>query len=213
MTIRGSTRLSIRGNSLENFRFLILDLRLYRILSKLFFSQSFIFMKNFKVFIIALCALFAFGCSTAVEQTNSPTATLKALNEAAKKKDTAGIKRQLSKGTLDLLEQSAKQQNRTVDELLRDDQGAPFEELPDMRNEQIEGDTATVEVKNRITDTYEKVPFVKENGEWKLALDKFMQDVMKRATEEMKKFPANSANTATPNESNTESGNSETNNK
>lgn len=174
------------------------------------------FMKIYKTFIVALFALFIVGCSSGgalLQQTKSPTETLKALNEAAKKKDVEGIKRELSKGTLELLEQSAQRQKRTVDELLLEDQGAPFEELPEMRNEQIEGDTATVEVKNRLTDTYEKVPFVKENGEWKLALDKFMEDMMKRATEEMNKIPTNQSNSAAPGESNANSANSETNKK
>lgn len=174
--------------------------------------QIYNFMKIYKTFIIALCALFIFGCSSA-EPAKTPTDTLKALNEAAKKKDPEGIKRQLSKGTLSLLEQSAERQNKSVDDLLREEQGAPFEELPEMRNEKIEGDTATIEVRNKMTDSFEKVPFVREEGEWKLALDKFMEDVMKRATEEMKKVQPENVNPAAPNESNANTGNTETNNK
>ena len=92
-------------------------------------------MKTFKTIGIALvCAFFIVGCN-AVNQTKSPTETLQALNEASKKKDIPAIKSMLSKGTLDLLEQSAKKQNKTVDEILLKDEGAPFQDLPETQNE------------------------------------------------------------------------------
>lgn len=163
-------------------------------------------MKQNKPILFALvCAFFLFGCNSAVEQTKTPTETLRALNEASKKKDTEAIKSYLSKGTLDLLEQSARRQEKTVDELLKQENGAPFQELPEMKNEQITGETASVEVKNNVTGEFEKIPFVKENGVWKIALDVFMKDAMKRLTEEMN-IPANSSSPEA-NKSNTNSEN------
>jgi hypothetical protein len=82
-------------------------------------------------------------------QTKSPTEVLKTLNEASKSKDVAAIKNSVSKGTLNLIDESAKAQNTTVDELLKKENGAPFKDLPEMRNEKIEGDTATIELKIR----------------------------------------------------------------
>ena len=55
----------------------------------------------------------------------------------------------------------------------------------------IEGETATVEVKNNVSGEFQKIPFVKEDGVWKVALDKFLDDVMKKMKEEMNKMPAN----------------------
>lgn len=148
-------------------------------------------MKKINTIIIALtCAFLMIGCN-AVNQTKSPSETLQALNEASKKKDIPAIKSLLSKGTLDLLEQSAKKQNKTVDEILLKEGGAPFQDLPETRNEKIEGDAATVEVKNNVSGEFQKIPFVKEDGVWKVALDKFLDDVMKKMKEEMNKMPAN----------------------
>ena len=147
-------------------------------------------MMIYKIITIALCAFFIIGCGGA--QPRTPTETLKALNEASKKRDVPAIKKLLSKGTLALLEESAKTKNKSSDELLKEEGGAPFKELPDIRGETIEGDTAFVDVKNEITGETERIPLVKEEGEWKVALDKYLEDLMKRWTEQMKSVQPNS---------------------
>ena len=168
-------------------------------------------MKKINLTIIALvCAFFIVGCNPA-SQTKSPTETLQALNEASKKKDTAAIKILLSKGTLDLLEKNAKKENKTVDEILLKDNGTPFQDLPETRNEVITGETATVEVKNTVTGEFQKLPFVKENGVWKVALDKALEDAMKQMREEMNKIPANVSIPENTNQTKTESNNSNAN--
>jgi preprotein translocase subunit YajC len=147
-------------------------------------------MKSYKTNVVVLCAIFVFGCSSLQQpQTKSPTEVMQALNEASKAKDVAGIKNSVSKGTLALIEESAKAQNITVDEALKKDSGAPFKDLPEMRNEKIEGDTATIELKNATTNDWETIPFVKEDGVWRLALDKYLEDFKKKATEDMKMPP------------------------
>lgn len=132
------------------------------------------------------------GCSTS-PQTKTPTEVLKIFIEASKNKNVAVIKNSLSKGSLDLVAEAAKNQNISVEELLQKESGAPIKEMPETRSEKIEGDAATVEVKNKTTGEYEAIPFVKENGEWKIALDKFMQDVMQKANDGMKAPAANSS--------------------
>ena len=129
----------------------------------------------------AMCvaiALTASACSMLSHP--GPTAAFKAFFEASKKKDVAGIKKGLSKGTIDMLDKLAKEQNKSTDDMLKDvykeDKG---ETLPETRNEKITGDTATLEVKNEKTSKWETLPFVKEDGDWKIALDKFLQDMMK----------------------------------
>ena len=144
------------------------------------------------IILSAALVLFLSGCQSA--RTLSPTETMKALNDAAKAKDAAKTKSLVSKGTLDLLEESAKKQKTTVDALLQNDGGAPFQELPEMQNEKIAGDAATVEIKNSVTGEWQPMPFVKENGTWKVALDKVLQDAIKQADDQMKTAP-NSANT------------------
>jgi hypothetical protein len=111
---------------------------------------------------------------------STPTATFKAFYEASKKKDVAGMKKTLSKGTLDMFDKLAKEQNKTTDEMLKEvDKDDKSDKMPETRNEKITGDTATLEVKNDKTNKWDPLPFVKENGEWKIALDKFLEDMMK----------------------------------
>jgi hypothetical protein len=137
----------------------------------------------------ALCAAFALfftvsACSLLGGST--PTATFKAFYDASKKKDVPAMKKTLSKGTLDMFDKLAKEQNKTTDEMLKDvDKDDKSEKMPETRNEKITGDTATLEVKNEKTNKWDTLPFVKENGEWKIALDKFLEDMMKSLGEKM----------------------------
>lgn len=114
---------------------------------------------------------------------SSPTATMKAFFEATRKKDSEGFKRTLSKGSLEMMEGFAKAQNKTLDEALKSGMNAPEaaeSKTPEMRNEKINGDTATLEVQNDKNKEWEPIPFVKENGEWKIALDKAMKDAREK---------------------------------
>ena len=137
----------------------------------------------------ALCAALAVlftvsACSLLGGST--PTATFKAFYEASKKKDVPGMKKTLSKGTLDMFDKLAKEQNKTTDEMLKAvDKDDKSDKMPETRNEKITGDTATLEVKNDKTNKWDPLPFVKENGEWKIALDKFLEDMMKSLGEKM----------------------------
>lgn len=162
-------------------------------------------MKIYKAVFFTLLALFFVGCSFA-NKTDSPTETLKKFVEASQKKEVEAMKETLSGRTLQMIQESAAKQNTTVEELLRKDDANALREMPEMRNEVIEGDTATVEVKNKATGDWDKIPFVREEGKWKLALDKYMQDVMRKTTEDMrmpnnKRMPADAANSTNPSDS------------
>jgi flagellar hook-associated protein FlgK len=115
---------------------------------------------------------------------SGPTAALRGYYQAAIDKDVEAAKRYLSSGTMKMLEDEARKQNKSLDEALKE--GAtrtPITALPEFENEKISGDTATVDVKTQgITIT---MPMVKENGEWKMAMDKFIED-MKKAMGDMK---------------------------
>lgn len=153
-------------------------------------------MKICKTIVVALCAFFIFGCA-AKPPAPSPTDTLKTFIEASKNKDAETVKKTLSKGTIGMIEETAKAQNTTVDDLLKKDNGMTVKELPEMRNEKIEGDTATLEVKNVVTGDFDSIPFVKEDGGWKIALDKFMQQLMKKSREQMTMPPVNNESQTT----------------
>ena len=104
---------------------------------------------------------------------SSPTATAKAFYDAAKAKDVQGIKNTMSKGSLDMMEKFAKMQNKSLDEALKEPDKSNPPTTFESQNEKINGDTATLEVKDE-KGNWETIPFVKEDGQWKIALDKAM---------------------------------------
>jgi len=113
---------------------------------------------------------------------SSPTATFKAFYEAQKNKDVPGIKKTLSKNSLAMLEKAAKEQHKTIDDSLKegfDDPTFKSPTMPETRNEKIEGQTATLEIQDTDTKKWEKMYFVKEDGDWKLALDKILEEALK----------------------------------
>jgi len=137
-------------------------------------------MKNLKPICAAVVIVFAvLACS---RFTSSPTATFKAFYEAQKKKDVEGMKKTLSKGSMAMLEKGAKEQNKTVDKALTEGLESPAghtDKMPEYRNEKIDGDNATLEVQNEETKRWDKIYFVKEDGAWKLALDKTVEELLK----------------------------------
>jgi hypothetical protein len=119
-------------------------------------------------------ALVAGACNKAG---SSPTATAKAFTEAVKNKDVQGIKNSLSKGSLAMMESFAKMQNKSLDEALKEPSSSPPPANFESQNEKITGDTATLEIKDE-KGKWEEIPFVKEDGQWKIAIDKAFQKGM-----------------------------------
>ncbi len=142
-------------------------------------------MKIYQTITAVMCALFVFGCDAA-RQTSSPTETLRTFIEASGKKDIEKIKKTLSKGTMDIIGSSAKAQKTTVDELLKKENSIPLKEMSETLNEKIEGDTASIEVKNIVTGDFDPVPFVKEDGVWKMELDVYMRNLQKKMKDDMR---------------------------
>jgi Domain of unknown function (DUF4878) len=95
--------------------------------------------------------------------------------EAIKRKDDAAIKNLFSKKTLETMEEQARKSNKTVDAVIKqglEEIGKDLPaEVPKMRNEKVEGDKATLEVRDEQKDKWELVHFVKEDGQWKLVFD------------------------------------------
>jgi hypothetical protein len=142
-------------------------------------------MKIYKISLVVLLACAFAGCSQlkSLLQANSPTQTMKNFVEASQKRDIEGMKKWLSSGSLKMFEGLAKMQNKTLDEMMKEGKvsGSEFERMPEMRNEKIEGDKATLEVKNEKTSEWETIYFVKENDEWKLAFDKSIEEMIKKS--------------------------------
>lgn len=113
----------------------------------------------------------------------SPVDTFKEYVKAIKKKDTTTMKLLLSKATMKMHEQEAKAQNTTVDDVVKRE--TLFNESQtsvEYRNEKIDGDKASLEVKNSY-GSWETVPFVREDNQWKIDKAGYADRMIQQADE------------------------------
>jgi hypothetical protein len=111
----------------------------------------------------------------------TPIETFKAYINAAKQKNTTRMKLLLSADSIKMHEQEAKAQNVTLDDIVkRETLFNEGQKVVEFRNERIDGESATLEVKNSF-GTWETIPFVREDDEWKIDkkgyADRLFQDV------------------------------------
>ena len=114
-----------------------------------------------------------FACTSATTVGgNTPTEAYKQLYAAVKAKNVEGIKRSFSKQTNDFAAMAAGRQNSPVEKIYENGFTATTfsETLPPIRDERIQGDMGAVEVWNSKESKWEDLPFVKEEGAWKLAV-------------------------------------------
>ncbi len=106
--------------------------------------------------------------ATSTSDYSSPEATLKSFYNASKANDIEGLKRAMSKSTLDTLTSFAAIDKKTLDdslkEIIKDAPGS----MPELRDLKIEGDKATGEIKDDKLEKWTKAYFVKEDGLWKI---------------------------------------------
>lgn len=118
-----------------------------------------------------LCvACIAAGCSgqaSSAQSGTSPTATMNAYYDALKKKDVEAVKKTVSKGYLTMLESAGVSAERAFQPMMDRLPAA----RPATRNEKIDGDRATLEMRNEEQGRWDTVHFVKEDGAWKIAVD------------------------------------------
>lgn len=113
------------------------------------------------------------------KQPSTPLQTLQTYQKAVKQKDLAAMKLLLSSETIKMHEQEAKSQGVSVDDIIkRETLFSESQKTVDFRNEKIEGEKATIEVKNSF-GSWETVPFVLEVGEWKIDKKGYADQLMK----------------------------------
>lgn len=120
-----------------------------------------------------------FSCDNAKEpvtdegpKNSSPTEAYKNLFEAVKAKDTEAIKRNLTKKSIDMGQMMVERKMKdTVAEALENGLTATTlsPTLPTIRDERINGNMGALEVWNSKDSKWEDLPFMLENGSWKLA--------------------------------------------
>jgi len=112
---------------------------------------------------------------------STPIETFKTYVKALKAKDIKAMRVLLSESTLKMHERQAVAQGTTVDEIIkRETLVSENQRTVEFRDEKIDGDQATLMVKNGY-GSWETVPFVKEDGVWKIDkkgfADRMMMDI------------------------------------
>lgn len=97
----------------------------------------------------------------------TPMAAANAFNAACRDKNIGGLKTLMSKQTIGGITQSAKESNKSLDGFLVELADIKACQLTEPRNEVINGDMATVEI--RSGNDWAPVRFIKEDGGWKIA--------------------------------------------
>jgi len=105
-------------------------------------------------------------------QSGSPMEAYQNLYKAVKSKNTDMIKANMTKATQGFVSGAAKQNAKPESEVYANGLTATTmsDKLPEMRDERIKDNFANVEVWNSRDKKWEDLPFVKEDGQWKLAI-------------------------------------------
>ncbi len=133
-----------------------------------------------KTVIFILVALFVAACGASGD-TFEPKTIIKEYVQALKEKNVEKIKATASTKTVKLFEDAAKAQKKSLEEMIKENQPEiqPMLENPEIRNEKVEGDRATVEIKNPKDGNWSKLVFVKEENRWKIGAGEMLEDVQK----------------------------------
>jgi hypothetical protein len=102
------------------------------------------------------------------KKASTPTELFKNFYTAARNKDVAGLKGMMSREALADTERDAKKKGQALDDFLAA-QGEYFPpNMPEIRNEKVEGDKASLEFRREGAANWSTAWFVKEDGEWKV---------------------------------------------
>ena len=108
---------------------------------------------------------------------------------ALKAKDLDKVKAVSSVKTISLFEQGAKQKNMSLEEMIKQNEPTiqPILENPEIRNKKVQGEKATIEVKNPDDGKWSELIFVREDGRWKIGVAETLIVAKKQIDENVEK--------------------------
>lgn len=140
-------------------------------------------MRFYQKFLIVVAAGFIFACASKFVA-STPLETLQSYTLAIKKKDLTTMKMLLSDASLKMAEQEAKSQGVPLDDIIkRETLFGENQRSVNYRNEKVDGDRATIEMKDSF-DSWIVVPFVREEGSWKIDKQGFANQMMQQIENE-----------------------------
>lgn len=160
--------------------------------------------------LIIISGLFFYGCSdsqstsgvntTLTSSSSSPTQAYQDLYEAVKSGEIERIKAQMSSKTLELAAMTAARYQQPVEKVLANafTTTVKAEALPTVREERILESMGAVEVWDTETSSWQDVPFIYEDGGWKLAFGDLLAGNWKSPGEGRAARERREANTSLP---------------
>lgn len=138
--------------------------------------------------------------SNSGDKAQTPTEAYKMLFAAVKAKDSGKIRQMMSKSTLGLAEFSGSQQKKSIDQILENGFVAPTlaTSLTEIRDERVKDNFGAVEVFNPKDNRWEDLPFVLEDGGWKLAVGDIFQNTYKLPSKGQAQIEREASNTGMP---------------
>ncbi len=116
----------------------------------------------------------------------SPTEAFKALGDAGNRDDLRALVQLFNRRSLELFAEDARAQAKFMDVIMLNQRAVIVAKAaPAVRNEKINGDSATLEVR-MAGGNWEKMYFTKEDGQWKVAMDKYMEEMIRQVEESTK---------------------------
>jgi hypothetical protein len=144
-------------------------------------------MRFYQILLILILVVGLTACGSSGQKPQTPVESLQTYAQAIKKKDLPKIKALLSKGSIKMAEEQAKAQNISVDEvILRETLFSPEQKTLKFKNEKIDGDSASIEIETS-PDVFDRIPFVKEDGIWKIAKEKYAEEMIKQAEDDIRR--------------------------
>lgn len=143
-------------------------------------------MRNWSRLLIFALAISIAACTP--QRPATPKETFMTYIKALKAKDYTTMKLLLSDATIKMHEKEAKAQGVTVDDIVkRETLLSENQTSMDIRNEKVDGDKASLQVKNSY-GSWETVPFVREDGVWKIDKQGYADQMLKDIEDQEKKF-------------------------
>lgn len=163
-----------------------------------------------RIFLLVITlSIFALGFACGGQNTNTtggdtPTEAYKRLYAAVKSKDIEAIKKHLTKKSIEFGAMAAARNNTPIEKVYENGFTATTfsDKLPEIRDERVKDNMGAVEVWNSKDSRWEDLPFVLEDGAFKLAVGEMFADTFKspgRGRDSLEKEAANAvANNMVP---------------
>jgi uncharacterized lipoprotein NlpE involved in copper resistance len=141
-----------------------------------------------KSLFLVILSLLLLSCGFNEKKEKKPSEVLKEYIIAFKKGDSATMKALLSRESIKMAQQEAQVRSIPLDEVIKEETlFAKDQKKIEYRNERIEEDKAQIEVKTPY-ETWETIFFVKEDGRWKIAKERFVEENLKKSQEGLEKL-------------------------